>query len=128
MVKTDTTLGYCGAIEYQIYSITPQTSTASLITLFKSSTGALYMYFGPSVDFGDAKTFSIVIQAQFVGQTVWIGTSTTTFQYVDPCLTTTFTTYYYPALTQNLFVTPATRTVTQSLWIDDVSTSLSNLL
>ena len=86
------------------------------------------MYFGPSVDARDANTFSILIQAQFVGQTVWIGTSTTTFQYVDPCLTTTFTTYSYSALTQNLFVTPATHTETQSLWIDEVSTSLSNLL
>ena len=68
------------SIEYQL-TYTPSSPTKDLISL--GTTNGIV--FAQSNDLNDVNTYTITVQGRQVGETAWLDTKTTTFNYLTPC-------------------------------------------
>ncbi len=77
----------CGPIEYHI-EITPSLRSLSLITV---DTVVQSINFANSQNTADIDSYSVTFQAGFQGFNTVIESKTATYQYTDPCLSTSIT-------------------------------------
>jgi hypothetical protein len=92
----------CGSndIEYQV-TYTPTSATPNLITLPTPTSTSIV--FAQSTNIADANQYTVTVDARIAGSLDWltlVGTATATYTMIDPCPTTSISTY--PATIENL--------------------------